>query len=403
MATLQTEYETSTNAIDSIVSTQLSSVTNWLNIPGGLAKVSSSAAGYLWGYEGNTSYICQLPCTGNWKLVDLSPQNLTSILDLTTDDTNVYILFLSNTETKLLVTDAKNQGTRSVIKVPFAATEIFSTHTYIWAQDSSNNKQKCPKPCTMPNWLPSIVDGKITSADNSVIYGVDAFGNAIQSDENLSSVWQPIDDIKGTIYGKGSDGTLYGIDQNQSAFQFNGSLTPIFTNGLDPKNLSVDSQSGQLWMTTATPGDTGNIFFRSEKPDYSNIMNSISPLDRTRDKITDTVQTKYQRQTDVMIVNKQVQDIIEFFKKIFNIDGTTAKKAKDQSGQLYNKIKETQSKLDQINSIEPILIGIIITLFLVATLYLVSPSILGNYTHIIAILIIGSGIAVTSNFSGTYK
>jgi hypothetical protein len=63
-----------------------------------------------------------------------------------------------------------------------------------------------------------------------------------------------------------------------------------------------------------------------------------------------------------MVVNKQVEDIVEFFKKIFNIDSSTAKKAKAQSGGLYNKIKDTQSKLDQINSIEPILIGIILIL-----------------------------------------
>jgi hypothetical protein len=41
----------------------------------------------------------------------------------------------------LLVTPATNQGTRTVITVPFSATTIFSTHTYIWAQDGSNNKQ----------------------------------------------------------------------------------------------------------------------------------------------------------------------------------------------------------------------------------------------------------------------
>jgi hypothetical protein len=403
MATFQSEYETSTNAIDSIVSTQLSSVSNWLNIPGGLTKVSSSASGFVWGYQGDTVYICELPCTGNWKSVDLSPADPTSILDITTDDTNVYVLFLSNSETNLLVTDSRNQGTKTVIKVPFAATEIFSTHTYIWAQDSENNKQKCAKPCTMPNWQTSDASGKITSTDTSIVYGLDVNGNAVQVDENISSPWKLIDDIKGTIYGKGSDGTLYGIDSKDAAFKFDGTISPIFTNGLNPTNMSVNSQSGELWMTTSTPGDVGNIFMRSEKPDYSTIMNSITPLDRTRDRIADTVETKYERQTDIMVLNKQVEDIVTYFKKMFNIDSNTAKLAKSQSGGLYTKIKETQSKLDQINTVQPILIGFIVTLLAVCSLYLVGSSLLGNYTHILALSLIIGGAFLTTNFSAIYK
>jgi len=49
MATFQTEYEDTTNTIDSIVSSQLSSVLNFVNIPGGLTKIVSSAAGFALG------------------------------------------------------------------------------------------------------------------------------------------------------------------------------------------------------------------------------------------------------------------------------------------------------------------------------------------------------------------
>lgn len=402
MATFQTEYETSTNAIDSIVTTQLSSVLNWLNVPGSLVKASSSAAGFVWGFNGGgTIYTCQLPCTGNWTEVDLSQYQVSNILDLTTDETNVYILYKNVAGALgLLVTPASNQGSRTTLVVPFAATTIFSTHTYIWAQDPSNNKQRCPKPCSMANWQAATdTSVTITSSDDTTLYGKDATGQAMQTNETLQAPWQPIGDINGTIYGKGSDGTLYGIDSKQVAFQYDGKMAPLYTNGLDPTNMSVDTQSSQLWMTTATPGETGNVFTRVEKPDYSTIMNSVSPLDRQRDKIVDAVESRFNRQTDIMVVNKQTQDVVSFLKKMFNIDGDTAKKANNQAGHLTENIREAQKDLDQIKNVEPIILGVIVLLVVLCFLYMFGSGLFGSYVHILAIVIIGAGVALIVNFS----
>jgi hypothetical protein len=405
MATFQTEYETSTNAIDSIVSTQLSSVLNWTGIPGNLIK-ASSASGFVWGYNaGGSVYTCQLPCTGNWNEVDFKEYQVSRVLDLTTDQTNLYLLYTNLAgSTSLLVTPITNQGTRTVIAVPFSAITIFSTHTYIWAQDVSNNKQRCVKPCNMPNWqISKDIAVTITSSDDEMLYGKDSSGRVMQTDETLQSPWQPIGQLHGTIYGKGSDGTLYGIDPSQNAFQYNGTLSTIYTGGLPPSNLSVDNQSSQMWMTTSTPGNLGNIFTRLQKPDYSSIMNTISPIDRTRDKIVDTLETKFEQQTDVMIVNKQVNDIITFFKKIFNIDKDTAKKANAQAGHIGENIRDSQKQLDQISSIEPIIFGVILLLLIVALIYIVGSSILGTYVHSIALVSIGIGILFLVNFSSSIK
>ena len=406
MATFQSEYETSTNAIDSIVTTQLSSVLNWLNVPGSLVKASSSAAGFVWGYNaGNTVYICSLPCTGNWSPVDLSANGVSSVIDLTTDDSNVYILFKNSAGAlSLLVTASSNQGTKSVIPVPFPATSIFSTHTYIWAQDSSNNKQKCTKPCNMPNWMSaSDITVKITSTDDATLYGVDASGQAMQTNETLQSEWQPIGDVVGSIYGKGSDGTLYGIDSTQSAFSYDGTVSPLYTDGLDPTNIIVDNRSDNLWMTTQTPGDAGNVFTRSQKPDYSTIMNSVTPLDKRRDKVVDEVETNFKRQTDVMTVNKQVSDIVKYFKQMFNLDGKTAKKGKDQSGNLTDEIRRSQAQLDYINSVIPTILYVIALLVIVSLVYILGSHLLGNYIHIATLGILGIGIAFIMNFSTTIK
>jgi hypothetical protein len=403
MATFQSEYETSTNAIDSIVSTQLSSVLNWTGVPGSLVKASSSAAGFVWGYNGGgTVYVCQLPCTGNWVEVDFSGYQVSHVLDLTTDQSNLYLLYTNSAGAiSLLVTPATNQGTRTVITVPFSATSIFSTHTYIWAQDGSNNKQRCAKPCSMPNWQVSgDTSVMITSSEDGMLFGKNASGQAMQTDETLQSPWQPIGDVNGTIYGKGSDGTLYGIDSSQNAFQYNGTLSTLYTEGLPATNLSIDGDS--MWMTTSTPGEVGNIFTRLQKPDYTTIMNTVSPIDRTRDKIADTVETKFQRQTDVMIVNKQSNDIVAFFKKMFNIDRDTAKKAKAQAGHLSENIRESQKQLDEISSIEPTILGAIGLLVGVLLIYTIGSPILGSYVHTVALLGLGIGIALL-NFSDAIK
>jgi len=406
MATFQSEYETSTNAIDNIVSTQLSSVLNWTGLPGSLVKASSSASGFVWGYNsGGSVYTCQLPCSGNWLEVNFSQYQVSNVLDLTTDQSNLYLLYTNAAGSiSLLVTPATNQETRTIIPVPFSATTIFSTHTYIWAQDGSNNKQRCVKPCNMPNWQVSTdTTITITSSDDTTLYGKDASGQAMQTDETLQSPWQSIGDVHGTIYGRGSDGTLYGIDSSQNAFQYNGTLSALYTGGLPPANISVDSQSSQVWMTTSTPGDLGNIFTRLQKPDYTTIMNTVSPIDRTRDRIADIVESKFQRQTDVMIVNKQSNDIISFFKKIFNLDKDTARKANNQAGHLSETIRESQKQLDQISNIEPIILGVIGLLTIVILIYTFGSPLIGSYVHSVALVALGVGIAFLVNFSTSIK
>ena len=73
MTDFQSAFETNTRGIDTTLTTQLSSVQQWANIPGSLVKASSSAAGYLWGFNSvNQVYVCQQPCTGNWSIADIA-------------------------------------------------------------------------------------------------------------------------------------------------------------------------------------------------------------------------------------------------------------------------------------------------------------------------------------------
>jgi len=398
----QNEYDSVTDNINSIVSTQLSSALQWSNIPGSLIKASSSAAGYAWGYNAtNVVYVCQLPCNGNWQPVNLETYSIASIQDLTTDGSNVYLLTTDKSgKTNLLIGPATNQGPWNMIPVPFAATSIFSTNTYIWAQDASNNKQKCPKPCTSANWLASPDKKvKITSASTSALYGTDASGNGMRTDENLQSGWSAISGLTGvklkSLIGQADQTALYGIDTSSSAYVCEGECTtpqelnPLDTAGYMPLNLTTDGK--KLWMTATTSGDKGNVFSRVNTPNYSSIMNEVTPLEQNRDKIADSIDHEYNQQTQLMVANKQITTIVDFFGKMFKFDTDSAKDTKNQESALQDKVKDVQGKIDQMTSIQPLIQNLLIVVAVVAVIYMLG-SFLGWFTHVIAFIVLAAGV-----------
>lgn len=405
MTSFLSEYEDTTNTIDSIVTTQLSSVLDWVNVPGSLSKVVSSAAGYAWGIDSSAAYICQLPCSGKWQPVDLGEFNLTSILDIEADETNVYILGINTGQsTILLINSASNQGTFSQVKVPFDAKQIFSTHSFIWGQDGSNVKQRCPKPCTMSNWLSSSdTTIKITSSSDSALYGIDSQGNAMKSDEGLQTGWSPISELSGvhasTVIGDIDQTGLYGIDTKSNVFKLQGNtVVPQPTQGYVPQHISIEPTTKQMWMTSETPGQLGNIFSKLENPDYTTIVDSIQPLDKSRDAVVSDVTHQFDTQTQVMTVNKQVSDIVKYFKNMFNLDKTVGQKGKEQAGHLEEQIRSTQTQLDLMANIQPMLQKVIALLIVVAGMYLVG-SILGWILHVLAIIVLVGGMIYILKFS----
>lgn len=406
MADFQAAYDQTTRDINNTLSTQLSSVLTWANIPGELQKVSSSAYGFAWGFSGSAVYTCQLPCTGNWQPVDLSKFNIGVVLDVATDDTNIYILANASSKIVMLTNTADGRGVWNVVPVPFVASQIFSTHSYIWAQDAQNNKQKCPKPCTTTNWIAEPENKvTITSSSATSLYGKDATGAGMKTDEVLQSGWSPITGLLGTkvssVIGQIDQTSVYALDPTSKVLKCEGdcstkTVTPVDTQGYTPLNLTADPTSKTLWMTAQTKGELGNIFNRPDKPDYSTIMNTITPLDKQRDAVVTDVVKDYNQQTGVMTVNKQVSDIESFFKKIFGEQHKNNENTKNASGHLQQLISEQQGTLDQITSVQPIISGFVGTLAVVVVIYLVG-SFLGAFIHWIAFLVLLGGIYLTIN------
>lgn len=412
MTDFQSAFDQTTENINTTLSTQLSSVLTWANIPGSLTKVSSSALGYAWGYSGSDVFICILPCSGNWLPVDLAKFNISTIQDLVCDESTVYILASSGGNDVMIMNSADNRGVWNMISVPFSATQIFSTHSYIWAQDGQNNKRKCPKPCTMNNWIAEPENKiTITSSSSSSLYGKDPSGLGMKTDETLQSGWTPITGLLGmkvnSVIGQVDESSLYALDQTSKLSRCEGNcedlkdVAPVDTQGFIPSNVSAEPISKQLWMTSTLPGDKGNIFNRVDKPDYSTIMNIITTLDKQRDTIIGDVSKEYNNQTNIMSINKELSDIQSLFQKTFSKTSQSASSNKDNINKLQEIISEKQGQLDQITDIEPYLKGFVTTLAVVAGIYLLG-SFLGSFIHFIALIVLGAGIYYTINngFSG---
>ena len=97
MAEYAQDFQTQSQGLMSYIQGKLSSVVSWTPLPGGLNKIVTSSAGYVWGFNLNGGvYICKEPCDGhNWRAVDGPPKMSGMPLDIAVDDQNVYILYNS--------------------------------------------------------------------------------------------------------------------------------------------------------------------------------------------------------------------------------------------------------------------------------------------------------------------
>lgn len=404
----QAEYDQLTKTIDDTLSSQVSSSLTWMNVPGSLVKAVSSPAGYVWGYNVNNAiFTCQLPCTGNWQEVDLSSYGATTIDDIAVDYTNVYVLTTGKAGNKIILTAlASNRGQWNILNIPFTATKLFSTSMYLWAQDASNNKQKCAKPCTTGNWIVSPEKNvQITSSSDTELYGKDATGVAFKTDQNMTTGWAPIQGLASqkwqSIIGQSGRTDIYGIDTKSNVYNcgescaFPDDVRPVDTKGYAPMNLSSDPESRSLWMTTTTSSDKGNIFTRVDKPDYSTILNIVDPIDQKRDKIVEDVEREYASQTNTMTTNKQIDSVVNFFSKNFGYTKQVGEQNTKDASLLNEQIQESQQQIDKMKSVSTKLFSLLITLVVVAGIYLLAEPILGSYVHILAVVAFTVGLFFT--------
>jgi Asp-tRNA(Asn)/Glu-tRNA(Gln) amidotransferase C subunit len=398
-------YDSITDQVNSFVTTQINSQSTWNALPGGLDKVSTSSIGFAWGISSGTVYYCQLPCEGGkwqvWSPTDKGNVSGTNAVDITTDDTNVYVLFGTGQSliANSLVSTMANNGDESSSNLGSPKntllTSIFSTSSYIWGQDASNNKYRLAKPGITQNWIavPDPKNIKITSTSGNALYGVDASGAPMKTDQALQSGWSPAELVGSysKVIGDMDQTALYGIDTtNKLKRCVSGNCNPVLTNNLIPKNVSIDT-SKTLWMTTDTPGDVGNVFTKQDSLDISNLMPVIAPLDKQRDSVVDSAKLQFKETTHTTIMQKQVGDVIAFIKKFFNFDHSTKQMTEKQEDLLRQDVTDTHSEMDQLQNALPKFQSVAMYIVAAASVY-VFGSFLGGMTHLIALSILSYGI-----------
>jgi hypothetical protein len=393
-------YDSITDQVNSFVTTQINANSTWNALPGGLDKVSTSSIGYAWGIGSGQVYYCQLPCEGgNWQKWVVKAQPFTGIADIVADDTTVYMLVGGGGIGGSVITvpanydgsDFSNLGSPKVLM-----TSIFSTSSYIWGQDVSNNKYRLAKPGITQNWVavPDQKNIKITSSSGNALYGVDASGAPVKSDQALQSGWSPAELVGNysKVIGDIDQTAIYGIDTtNKLKRCVSGNCNPVLTNNLIPKNVSIDSGTKTLWMTTDTPGDLGNVFTKQDSVDTSNFLPVISPLDKQRDSVVDSSKQQFNATTHTTIMQKQVTEVVNFIKKFFNIDDSKKKLTEAQVKNLQQDVTDTHTQMMQLQDTLPQVQTVAGYIAAAAAIYYFG-SFLGWLTHWAALGILAYGV-----------
>uniref|UniRef100_A0A6C0CJL3 Uncharacterized protein n=1 Tax=viral metagenome TaxID=1070528 RepID=A0A6C0CJL3_9ZZZZ len=413
MTDFQSAFDKPTTAINNTLSTQVSSAQTWSNVPGALVKAASSSSGYVWGYNsGFDVWKCSVPCTGNWSKINIPKAG--NILDMTVDDTTVYFLFSDGSKCSLVYGPASSKDGTSFVTIilSIGADKLFSTHTYLWLQDPVGAKQKLPKPVTMANMLP-VADKTvmITSASSTTLYGkMIATGQLVKTDETLSTAWQPISGLSTLNNSKligdnDSLSALYILDPTNKAYKCvgdcstNQQLAPFDTGNMPAMNITGDPSNKQVWLTSTSNGPNGNIFNKIEGSNYSDILNVITPLDKTRSGVIDDATKQYKQQTDVMSANNQLvnfrSSLDNWLTSILPVSLTNGTSNADAQ-KIQQDTQQTSAQLDQINYISPILIKLIITFCVGILAYLVFGFI-GPMVNVVVIAILIVGFYVSLN------
>lgn len=148
--------------------------------------------------------------------------------------------------------------------------------------------------------------------------------------------------------------------------------------------------------------DEINGILISSLPGYkvpNTIIDKIDPLDKQRDDTIAETEDEYNLQTHFLVVKKQINEFIDYFKGIFKLSNETTKQNKDAIGKLEKDVQETQIKIDQINSTEPFIKTLLVVLVVVYALYIFG-SFIGSMIHILALIILIGGLYYAMNNNG---
>jgi hypothetical protein len=225
------------------------------------------------------------------------------------------------------------------------------------------------------------------------LYGVDANGKAMVTDEAMQSAWAVIPEFGGkytAIYGEADQTALFGIDDSNSLKRcLNGKCRGVDTQGYTPQNITIEPTTKQMWMTTTAPGKSGNIFNQPLSNDYTDILKTVQPIDVKRDQVVDKAEIQFDQSTYSGIMSKQFGMLKKMLAELFSIK-PAASHEKDQK-RIQKKIDNTEYELRVLKDVIPIVQKMLIVLAMTVCVYAGSDY-LGSATHLLALAVLVGGI-----------
>jgi hypothetical protein len=373
-------YDSLTDESNNFITTQLNQKSIWNAIPGSLNKVSTSSLGFAWGIDSSKVYYCQLPCSGQWNNVPINELPL----DIATDESNVYILSSNN----LFIKSANNQTDWLIIKVPFSTTQIFSTSSYIWIQDSSGKKARLPKPGTTSNWSLIQDTNKISSSNQTSLFSINSQGQIMKTDESLNSGWYTIPDYEGSKFSNllESSNALYGMSSDNKLNRCSDNKCDIVdTQGMNPSSLSMEPTTKSLWMTTTNEGSIGNIFNKQDSIDYSSTMKTINDIEEKRDQIKHNIELESEKNKNTSFIITELRKLKTFFDEFFK------NKPREIPKNLKSQVIEINSQVEQLQNAMPIIQKVLFYIIIAALIYFFG-SFLGFLSTLLVFGVLAYGI-----------
>ena len=136
-----------------------------------------------------------------------------------------------------------------------------------------------------------------------------------------------------------------------------------------------DTVTQQINTLVKTPAPAGTMF---------------SNLDQQRDLTVKKLESDYNAQTTVMTVNKQVKDVVGFFKKAFGGSKSEVAQNKNTITRMQSNIDDSQSTIDQLGQTGPVIQQLLILVASVAIIYFMGSN-LGPLVHFAAFVVLVTG------------
>jgi hypothetical protein len=409
-----TDYFRKSNSLFDYIKNQVTTFGTWSDVSGLLDKLSSSAAGYIWGFSrGHGIWMCREPCNdGSWKRM-YTVEMPGTVLDLATDSQYAYVLVDNQGKKNFGRKNIDGSGQWEVFDAPNDANNLNVTDSFLFF-----GKQACAKPCTTANWVDIPTSPTSGGNDQGIISASPA---SVYSSKFMDGVYHI---YKGTGTGQGGWIELPGLknksilatsidnramyvkptnsdvlERCEYPYDSESNCKRVDTNGRTATSVTVNPSTTRVWMTTKEHGPSGNIFQRLDEEDPSVIVNEVAAQEQDLERDVNSLGGEIRATHAEVTAGKVRKEASDIIRGATNLTGNISD-VFEESDKLRSQIMQSKKQTAGYkNKLLPLQI-LTFTLAGVFLIYLVAGFILpSTVTSILAVLGLTGGLAAAIYFA----